>query len=183
MSYQYNNRCRKACGRCLVCGHLNYNRWQEGGRQNPYGFCVDSCTQCNDCYFDNAYAVNTESTKPWFQYLGGGGGEPQQVIHYRPYAPWNIYRYNKSWRCEDVCDPERCKQFYKKLKDYRGCRKCQLQNPPKCWCPEREKCVDCPEREARADCLDKYGCKNPRGFPHRRVRPENPIYTRCKLCW
>ena len=179
MSYYYENICRKACQQCINCANNNYNRIQNVAGDQSYEFCTKACTKCNNCYFDNSFAINTESTKPWFSYLS----ETNPLITYRPYRPYNIYRYTKSWKCDDVCDPDTCKQHLTKLRNYRGCIHCQLQNPPKCWNSETMSCESCSLPEARTSCQDRYGCKNPRGFPHRGTRPVNPIYTGCKLCW
>jgi hypothetical protein len=70
------------------------------------------------------------------------------------------------------------------MNNYRNCRRCQRKDPPQCWSPDRQECVDCAPEKALASCAarERYGCPNPNGEMHADVPPVNPLYTGCRMC-
>lgn len=100
-----------------------------------------------------------------------------------PYPPY-IYWYPNPVECRDVCGNNVCDAYYNAMNNYRNCKRCQQKDPPQCWDSTSQKCTDCPPEEALEGCQlrTRYGCANPRGFPHADVPPINPKYTGCKMC-
>ena len=164
----YSNRCQKPCLKCLSCRF-----------KSPYNeMCQLECEECGKCVYDrDRYGKYPPVVRPRYYYT------EDLVYDVNMYKP-NMYWYPNPLGCRDVCGGPVCDVYEEKLRNYRMCRQCQLQNPPKCWSPKDQKCVKCPLSEAWRDCQssDRYGCRNLRGYLHRNTRPINPKYTFCKLC-
>lgn len=100
-----------------------------------------------------------------------------------PYPPY-IYWYPNPKECRDVCGNKVCDEYHEQLSNYRNCRRCQRKDPPQCWDPSSQMCVECPPEQALENCASRYnyGCANPNGYQHADVPPINPLYTGCKSC-
>jgi hypothetical protein len=104
-----------------------------------------------------------------------------QIPNYPPYVYW----YPRPGLCRDSCGDAVCNEYFKRINDWRNCRRCQNMRPnPMCWDSVKEKCVPCPRNEALGNCnlRSKFGCANPNGPQHSDVPPINPLYTGCSLC-
>ena len=108
------------------------------------------------------------------------GNHYYQIPGYPPY----IYWYPNPLKCRDTCGDRICNAYFRKINDYRNCRRCQNQKVPKCWNPVKQQCVSCPPQQALENCSSRsrFGCANPNGWQMADTSPVNPIYTGCKLC-
>jgi hypothetical protein len=126
------------------------------------------------------YAVRRQQTPMIFmnsrpsEYAGANG-----LTYHVPQYPPSIYWYPNPTECEDVCGKKKCKEYYRRLNNFRMCQMCQSLKDPMCWDPQAQKCIGCTPEQALESCENRFGAKNPNGWMQANVGPINPKYTGC----
>lgn len=100
-----------------------------------------------------------------------------------PQYPNFLYWYPGDTLCSDVCGEKICNKYYNDLNNYRNCQRCQMKDPPQCWSPKMQTCVDCPRHIALGACQsrERYGCGG-NTWPMADTEPQNPMLTGCRNC-
>ncbi len=128
-------------------------------------------------YFVRRHRIPKVFTEPKPTFTKANGFY-HQIPSYPPY----IYWYPNPTKCRDACGEAVCNEYFRRMNNYNMCQRCQTTDPPSCWNPKIQRCVPCNPETALEDCKQTYGCANPNGWPHRKVAPQNPLYTGCQLC-
>lgn len=129
-------------------------------------------------YYLRRHRVPKVFVRPKPHEVTAPGGRTYRVADYPPYVYW----YPRPVECEDACGQATCDRYYRRLNDYRMCQFCQSLREPQCWDASAQRCVRCPPGVALRPCEDQFGCRNPNGWFHTRVPPQNPKYTGCRMC-
>lgn len=130
-------------------------------------------------YYTQRHRTPKVFTRPKPMYWKNNGFY-YKIPSYPPY----IYWYPNPYLCRDMCGDEICNEYFIRINDYRNCQRCQKRDPPQCWDPKSQKCINCPPELALEKCSlrKRFGCTNPNGYQHTDVPPINPLYTGCKMC-
>lgn len=202
MSYYYTRNCIQACTKCFNCQNSNSPLCTQSCKKCSTCYYKHQFQLPPITFNSNAkYITNDNNTYdahyPDYVYPTHFGISTPHIhkdnidiphntnLHTYPHQHkgYRGHNYEHNWYpnplvCKDVCSSEVCDKYKQQIRNYRGCRECQRNDPPKCWNPKTNQCTSCHHKDALKSCNKS---QHPLGFPNSNIAPVNPMYNKCKL--